>query len=143
MPPGGLVRAALIAAAVSGVPSTLWSLARGRDPLEATLAAGALLLPNETRRGRLIGAASLVHLTLSLGWGVLLARALPRDRRLACGMVAGLGIAAVDFGVAHAVGSRRFDAIRLLPLVPQLADHVAFAVTAATLSDCRPTVGQR
>ena len=139
MPPGGPVRAALIAAALSGVPSTLWSLAQGRDPLEATLAAGRLVLPAEVRRARLIGAAVLVHLTLSLGWGGWLTRVLPGRWRLSWGAIAGLGIAALDLGMAHAVPSPRLAAVRRLPVAPQLADHVAFAVVVAALS--RPGTG--
>src|SRR5205814_4681241 len=38
--------AGLIAAVVSGAPSTLWALARGRDPLEATRAAGSIVAPH-------------------------------------------------------------------------------------------------
>jgi hypothetical protein len=56
--------AGAVAAAVSGAPSTLWALAAGRDPFEATLAAGSMLLPGETRRGRLVAAAVPVHLAL-------------------------------------------------------------------------------
>jgi hypothetical protein len=117
--------AGAVAALVSGFPSTLWSLAAGRDPLEATLAAGSILLPGEHRRGRLIAAAVPVHLSLSLGWALVLARLLPRRRRAAVGAVAGLGIAALDLGVL----GRRFAPVRALPLLPQLADHVAYGAT--------------
>jgi hypothetical protein len=51
------VRAGLWAAVLSGAPSTLHALATGRDPLAATLAAGSILLPGETRRTRLLAAA--------------------------------------------------------------------------------------
>ena len=112
-------------AVVGGLPSTVWSLASGRDPLEATLAAGSLLLPHETRRGRLVAAAVPVHLALSLGWAALLARALPRGRERLGGAVAGLVIAAVDLGLV----GRRLPRVRALPLLPQLADHVAYGVT--------------
>jgi hypothetical protein len=113
------------AAALSGIPSTAWALASGRDPLEATLAAGSLLLPGETRRTRLMAAAVPVHLVLSFGWALVLARWLPRRRTVAAGAVAGLGIAALDLGV---VGSR-FPRVRSLPLAPQLADHVVYGAT--------------
>lgn len=109
---------------VSGVPSTVWALATGRDPLEATYAAGRMLLPAETRPGRLIAAAALVHGTLSLGWTAALSR---RPRQ---GALAGAAIAALDLGAAHLVGSRRFAAIRELPVLPQIADHVAFGMLA-------------
>ena len=119
------VLAGAVAALVSGVPSTAWALATGGDPLEATVAAGSLLLPRETRRGRLVAAAIPVHLTLSLGWGVVLARLLPRRRTTLWGALASVGIAALDFGVV----GRRFPRVRALALAPQVADHVAYGAT--------------
>jgi len=114
--------AGAVAAVVSGVPSTLFALAAGDDPLAATLAAGSILLPSETRRGRLVAAAVPVHVAVSLGWAVALAAALPRKRTVASGAVAGLGIAAFDLGVL----GRLFPRIRSLPLLPQLADHAVY-----------------
>ena len=73
--------AGVVAAVVGGTPSTLWALAAGDDPLEATLAAGSILLPHETRRRWLLVAAVPVHVALSLGWAAVLTRALPRGRR--------------------------------------------------------------
>jgi len=119
--PDALVAGAL-AAVVGGLPSTVWALARGADPLEPTLAAGSILLPGEARRGRLLAAAAPVHLALSLGWAAVLARARVGTRT---GALAGLAIAALDLGVA----GRRFPRIRALPLAPQIADHVAYGVT--------------
>ncbi len=125
--------AGAVAAALSGAPSTLWSIAAGRDPLEATLAAGSLLLPNETRRGRLVAAAAPVHLTVSLGWALVLARALPRRRRNAAGAAAGLLIAALDLGVL----GRRFPRVRALPILPQLADHAVYGATVGAVLERR------
>ena len=118
------IRVAAWAAALSGAPSTLHALATGRDPLEATLAAGSLLLPHEHSRAKLLAAAVPVHLALSLGWTIVLDRARVRGAR--DGALAGFAIAAVDLGVA----GRRFPRIRSLPLGPQLADHVAFGGVA-------------
>src|SRR6187399_3328068 len=56
------VRAGAWAALLSGAPSTLHALATGRDPLEAALAAGSILLPDETRKTPLLAAAVPVHL---------------------------------------------------------------------------------
>jgi hypothetical protein len=117
--------AGAVAAAVSGVPSTLFALAAGHDPLAATLAAGSMVLPSETRRGRLVAAAVPVHVTVSLGWAVVLSAALPRRRTIALGAVAGLGIAAFDLGVL----GRLFPRVRALPLLPQLADHAVYGAT--------------
>jgi hypothetical protein len=122
-----VLRAAAWAAALSGGPSTLHALATRRDPLEATLAAGSILLPGENGRGRLLAAAVPVHLALSLGWTVVLDRAGVRGAR--AGAVAGLAIAALDLGVV----GRRLPRVRALPTLPQLADHVAFGAVAAAL----------
>jgi hypothetical protein len=114
-----------IAAVVSSLPSTLVALATGRDPLEATIAAGSVLAPKETRRSRLVAAAVPVHLTLSLAWAFLLERTLPRGRELRAGALAGLAIGTVDLTLA----GRLFPRVRALPLLPQLADHVAYGAT--------------
>jgi hypothetical protein len=118
------VRAAAWAALLSGAPSTLHALATGRDPLEATLAAGSILLPCETRRTRLLAAAIPVHLALSLGWAVALDRAGVRGARR--GALAGLAIGAVDLSL----GRRVLPRIGALPLVPQFADHAAYGAVA-------------
>lgn len=118
------------AGALSGAPSTLAAWARGESPLEATRAAGTLLLPQEQRDARLLPAAALAHVALSVGWGVALSATLPRRRPVLAGTVAGLGIAALDLGVV----GRHLPSIRALPLAPQVADHVAFgAIAGATL----------
>jgi hypothetical protein len=114
--------AGAVAAVLSGLPSTLWALAAGDDPLGATLAAGSLVLPEETRRGRLLAAAVPVHVGISVGWGIVLAAALPRGRTVATGVLAALGIAALDLGVI----GRRFPRVRALPLLPQIADHTVY-----------------
>jgi hypothetical protein len=44
-------------------------------------------------------------------------------------VLAGLGIAALDLGIV----GRRFPRIRALPLLPQVADHLAFALSAAAV----------
>ena len=122
-----VIRAAAWAAALSGIPSTVHALATGRDPLEAALAAGSVLLPHETSRAKLAAAAVPVHLALSLGWTLALDRARVRTAR--AGALAGLAIAALDLGVA----GRAFPRVRALPLGPQLADHAAFGAIAARL----------
>ena len=128
--------AGAVAAVLSGIPSTVHALATGKDPLEATLAAGTILLPGETRPERLLAAAVPVHLALSLGWGVVLARVLPRRPSLAAGAVAGLAIAALDLGVA----GRRLPHVRALPLGAQVADHVAYGIVVAAVLRSRASV---
>jgi len=126
-----VLRAAAWAATLSGIPSTAHALATRRDPLEATLAAGAILLPRETRRGVLLSAAVPVHLGISFGWTVALDRAGIRGARN--GALAGLAIAALDLGLI----GRRYPRIRALPLLPQLADHALFGAVAATALERR------
>ena len=112
------------AAVLSGAPSTAEALLRGDDPLEASEAAGSILLPEETRRRRLLLAAVPVHLALSLAWAWGIALLAPRGREVPFGGAAGLAIAALDLGVI----GRRFPRIRTLRPLPQVADHVAFGL---------------
>jgi hypothetical protein len=134
-PLGDGLAAGAVAAIPSGLPSTLHALVTGRDPLEATVAAGSILLPREQRTPVLLAAAVPVHIALSLGWGIVLAGTLRRPT-VPRGIAAGLAIAALDLGVV----GRRFPRVRALPLLPQLADHAAYgAVAAAMLRRRRPT----
>jgi hypothetical protein len=132
-----IARAAFWAAALSGAPSTLYALRTGRDPLEASRAAGRLLLPDERGPVPLVGAAAVVHGALSLAWTGVIARTLPREagltRSVRHGIVMGGAIAVVDLGLAHVLRSPRFAAIRALPLAPQVADHLAFGAVAGAL----------
>lgn len=121
------LRASIPAAIFSGLPSTMHSLALERDPLEATTAAGAMILPNERRTPLLVVAALPVHLGLSFAWSFLLALVLPRRRPLLEGAVAGLGIAVLDLKIL----GRHFPRIRNLDPLPQFADHVAFGIIVA------------
>lgn len=117
--------AGAVGAVTGGVPSTLWALATGNDPLEATLAAGSILLPHEKQPARLLAAAVPVHLAFSLGWAAVMARVLPRRHTAAAGALTGVFIAALDLGL----GRRHFPRIRALPARPQIADHVAYGAT--------------
>lgn len=121
------MKAGLVAALVSGVPSTAYNVARGRDPLQATKAAGTLLVPETAPPWALVGAAVTVHFAISLAWAALLDRALPERNRVAWGAAAGLAIAVFDLGVV----ARRYPAIRALPTLPQLADHALFGAMVA------------
>ena len=131
----GLVAGA-VAGAASGAPSTLHAMAAKRGVLDAVRAAGTLLLPEGSAAGRLLVAGALAHTAISLWWGVVLGLALPRRRAWAWGTGAGLLIAALDLGVL----GRRRPAIRSLPLVPQVADHVAFGALAGAVLAARARV---
>jgi hypothetical protein len=123
------IHAGLVAAAMSGAPSTAIALARGDDVLEGARAAGALLLPRETRTLPLLAAAAPVHLALSLGWALVLDRALPRGNEPLTGLLGGLAIAALDLGVI----GRRLPTIRALPQPRQWADHAAYGIAVGTV----------
>ena len=118
----GGVLAGMVGGAVGGVPSTVWALVRGRDPLGAAVAAGRLLLPEERRRGRLLVAALPVHFGISAAWGVVLARILPDRGTVFWGAVAGGVIAGVDLRVP----GRRAAGVRELEVLPQVVDHLVY-----------------
>jgi hypothetical protein len=131
------LRAGLAAGAVagllSGLPSTVHALLSGHDPLAAARAAGNLLLPADARPTALLAAGGLAHMALSLGWGTVLAVAVRRTSLspTAVGLMGGAAIAAVDLGlVAHGPAGRRWPLIRALPVLPQVADHLAFGAIA-------------
>lgn len=117
---GDVLAAGCAAAVISGVPSTTHAILSRQGPLEASLAAGT---------SRLLPAAAIAHIVLSLGWALVLGAVLPQRRTVAWAPAAGLAIAALDLGVV----GRRFPRIRALPLAPQIADHVAYALTVAAV----------
>ena len=67
---------------------------------------------------------ALAHAVVSTIWAVVLVAILPCSLGDHPRRVAGVGIAAVDLGVADRV----VPAIAALPRAPQVADHVAFGV---------------
>jgi hypothetical protein len=133
------LEAGLVAAVVSGAPSTLVTLARGEDVLAGARAAGTLLLPRERRALPLLAAAVPVHLALSLGWAAVLDRALPRGREPVSGLLGGLAIAALDLGLI----GRRLPAIRTLPQGRQWADHAAYGLAVGAVLARRRRVDSR
>jgi len=136
-PPVGLVGDALAAglagAACSALPSTVWSLVRGDDPLEGARALGVVVLPNERRTPVLLGVAAPVHVGISLGWAAVLAAALPRRAEPRWGAVGGMAIAALDLGMI----GRRIRAIQALPQGRQWADHLAYGLTVGLVLRAR------
>ena len=126
--------AGVAGAIVGGIPSTCHALATGRDPLEASYAAGAILRPHEQRPGRLLICAAVAHGAISLFWGQVLVRVLPQRHPVLAGAAAGLVIAAVDLGTV----GRRIERVRDLPLAPQLADHAVYgAAVGAAIARAR------
>jgi hypothetical protein len=125
----------VLAAVVSGAPSTVAALVRGDDVLAATRAAGTLLPGRRDRPGVVAGLAA--HAVLSLWWGGVLTAVVRRvGGGAVTGALAGAAVAALDLGVV----ARRYPAIRALPQGPQWADHLVFgAVVGGTVPACRCT----
>jgi hypothetical protein len=132
-----VLKDALLAGAVAGIssgaPSTIIALWKGEDVLEPSLAAGTLLLSGEHRRGQLLAAAAVVHGTLSFGWALLLSAVLPQRDTFRWSVLAGLAIATLDLAVV----GQRFERIRTLPMPPQVADHMAYAMTVGAVLTAR------
>jgi hypothetical protein len=134
-----VLQAGLVAAAVSGAPSTLVTLARREDVLMSARAAGTLLLPRQRKSLPLLAAAIPVHLAFSLGWAAVLDRTLPPKNESITGTLAGLVIAALDVGVI----GRRLPAIRALPQGRQWADHAAYGLAVGAVLEHRRRVDSR
>jgi hypothetical protein len=121
--------AGLVAAVVSGAPSTLITLARRESVLEGGVAAGSLLVGPRAPAPVALAAAVPVHVALSLGWAAALDAVLPRGAEVAGGALGGLVIAALDLVVV----GRHFPLIRALPQGRQWADHLAYGLTVGTV----------
>jgi acylphosphatase len=126
-----LILAWLVATIFSGLPSTLYALASGADPLEATRAAGTMLTPGATDTATLIAAAALVHPAVSLFWTALFGFLLPR-RQVALWAIG--GAAAVALLDLRVIAPSFFPSVAALPFWPQFADHLMWgALLGGTL----------
>ena len=121
----------LVATVFSGLPSTLHALVTGADPLEATRAAGAMLLPDASDTGSLVAAAALVHPAVSLFWTLVFGWCLPRRHVMGWAVLAAAAVALVDLRV---IAPLAFPAVARLPFWPQFADHLMWgALLGGTL----------
>ena len=129
--------AGLAGAVLSGMPSTLVTLARREPLLDGVRAAGSLLV-RDPRAGdaALLAAAVPAHLALSFGWAAVLAQLVPRGAELPGGVLGGLAIAALDLGVIAPLCAPR---VRALPQGRQWADHVAFGLAVGVVLRRRRT----
>lgn len=119
----------------SGLPSTVWALWTGSDPLEATWAAGAMLVPVTSGPRILFAAAVLVHLTVSLFWAVVFWLLLPRRRVLLWSVLGSAGVAIIDLGL---IAPLLFPSIRGLAFGPQLADHLMWGACLGIVLQLHP-----
>jgi hypothetical protein len=127
-----VLRATLLAATFSGLPSTLHVFVKQRSlratapyVYNATRAVGTLVPPGRPGFGR----GAVVHIAISLVCGETLARILPRDHSAEWGAAAGFVIGVINVGVI----GRSFPAISGLPLIPQVADNVVFGTVFAVV----------
>jgi len=126
-----LLYAWLLATLFSGIPSTLYALLTGGDPLEATRAAGAMV-----SRSNLIGAAALVHATISLFWALVLWLALPYRNTMLWALLASAAIAILDLKMIAPVF---FHEVAALEFWPQFADHLMWGACVGFALARRPT----
>jgi hypothetical protein len=124
-----VLAAGLAGAVVSGLPSTLYTLSKGEDPLEGGRAVGRVLLPREDRTLVLLAAGAPVHLAFSLGWAGVLGAVLPERGEPVLATLGGVAIAGLDLVVL----GRFFPPIAALPQGRQWADHVAFGLSVGVV----------
>jgi hypothetical protein len=129
--PRDLFQAWLVATVFSGLPSTLHALVTGADPLEATRAAGAMLLPAATGTWTLVAAAAIVHPAVSAFWAAVFGLLLPRPGVALWAVIGSAAVALLDLLV---IAPLFFPAVAALPFWPQLADHLMWgALLGGTL----------
>ena len=122
--------AGFCAAVLSGIPSTVYAWLVGDDLMQATRAAGAMLIPANSSDAWLFAAATVVHGSISLFWATVLSLVLPRERTTLWAIAALAIIAVLDL---RGIGPL-FPEVYALPYWPQFADHLAFgAVLGAVL----------
>jgi hypothetical protein len=139
-----LLHAWLMATIFSGLPSTLHALSKGSDPLEATRAAGAMLLPADSALAALLAAATVAHGCVSLFWAGIFGLLLPPRRVLLWSVAAAAAVALLDLQV---IAPLLFPTVAALPFWPQFADHLMWgALLGGTLQYrqwCRSVPRQR
>jgi hypothetical protein len=129
-----IIEATAAASVLGAAPSALAVVGRQRElravvdrVMDATCAAGTLLPPG--RRGFVRGV--LVHAGVSVVCGELLAQTLPEQHSVRWGAGAGLLLGLINLGLI----GRKYPAVAALPLLPQLADNVAFGIIFAAVVD--------
>jgi hypothetical protein len=135
----GALIAAACAALLSGLPSTLHAWWTGGDILEATRAAGAMLIPASSSDMALFSAALIVHTSVSLFWATVLTWVLPQRNTLIWAVAAAAGIAVLDLRIIGPL----FPEVHALPFWPQFADHLAWGATLGAVLTWRYRRGVR
>jgi hypothetical protein len=118
-----------VATLLSGIPSTLYSWATGRDVFEATRAAGTMLLSEKSSSFALFLAAAVVHSSVSLFWSIVLIYILPDKRVILYSVIGAIVIGVFDLRIIGPL----FPEIIRLPFWPQMADHVFWGASVGTV----------
>jgi hypothetical protein len=119
-PARDLMAAWLVATVFSGAPSTLYALATGGDPGEATFAAGRMLV-DSTSPVVLFAAAALVHPVISAFWAAVAGLVLPRRHTALWAMAFAAAVGILDLLL---IAPRWFPEVAALAFWPQMADHL-------------------
>jgi hypothetical protein len=117
------------AALLSGLPSTVHAWVTGGDVLEATRAAGAMLIPPTSSVPSLVAAAAVVHVAVSAFWTLFLVAALPKRHTVSWAVLALACVAVLSLRVVGPL----FPEIAALAFWPQFADHIAFGLVLGTV----------
>lgn len=132
--PRDLLLAWLVATVFSGLPSTVYALATRADPLEATRAAGAMLVPPTSDTLTLVAAAAFVHPAVSLFWAAVFGYLLPRQHVLSWAVAGAAAVALLDLLV---IAPLFFPSVAALPFWPQFADHLMWGALLGGMLQAR------
>jgi hypothetical protein len=134
--PRELFWAWLMATIFSGLPSTAYALLIGANPLEATWAAGGMLLPMSAQPAQLFMAAAVVHCSVSAFWTVVFGALLPRRHVVFWALAGSAAVALLDLRL---VAPLLFPSVAALAFWPQFADHLMWgALLGGTLQLRQP-----
>jgi len=125
---GTTVRAAVAAAITGALPSTALALLTHGNILESTNAVASMVGAETLAVAQRLLVAAAVHTAISLLWATVLVAALPQKRSLMWAAIAGVAIAVIDLKLIAPIA---FPGVAALAFVPQLADHIVWAVTVA------------
>ncbi|NML18740.1 hypothetical protein HHL10_27605 [Azohydromonas sp. G-1-1-14] len=121
----------LIATVFSGIPSTAYALLTDADPMEATWAAGGMLLSMSAPPVQLFMAAGVAHGTVSAFWTLVFSRLLPRRHVLPWALAGSAAVALLDLRL---IAPPLFPSVAALAFWPQFADHLMWgALLGGTL----------
>ena len=101
--------------------------------MEATRAAGAMLIASTSSEGALFAAAALVHATVSAFWTAVLVPLLPSQHTTWWAVAALACVALLDLLFI----GRAFPEISALLFWPQFADHLAFGAVLGGVLEYR------